>query len=800
MIPVLFESNEKVYTSNGIGRLTDCISCLVTEERNGIYECEFTYPITGINYDLIREGNIVVTTHDEQKDRQPFVIYRISRPISGVVTVNAHHVSYYLSNIVISPFSAVSAADAFNNIENNSLTDNPFTFWTDKASAGTMEVTVPTVCKSILGGMKGSILDSFGGGEYEWDKYAVKLYANRGSDNGVTIRYGKNLTDVVAERDVLGIYNAVIPYWSDSENTVVYGGIVVGNGGIFKSATWTDENNVQIKDENGTNIDFDYYIQQVTTMDLSGEFTDPPSVAELETRAQTILNSNQPWIPKDNIKVDFVALWQTEEYANIAPLERVQLCDTVSVYYPELGVNAKTKVIKVVWDALLDRYDSIELGDAQTSFAQVITAETQEQLEDYPNLSMMAQAINHATELISGGLGGHIVFLYDANGKPTDMLVMDTDDVSTAVHVLRINVNGIGFSSNGVSGTYSSAWTLDGQFVADFITAGSLSCNRIHGGTLTLGGLNDGNGILKVYDANGAEITKLNNGGISTKALDVSDYIYVDGGSTSVIKIPYGTGFTRFDNNGFYIKYDANGDSEYYTSTTSGPNGSIFEGNYGCLRSNTKLTSTTSTQCAISGYGYESMYLVGNTSKISTNLTLGSLILKNFNNSKNVYLDCVNELFSISGGLSVSGNFVAYNGTKSRLFTTKDYGDRLLYCYETPSPLFGDMGEGTISEDGTCYVSIDSIFSETIDTSDYQVFLQKYSSGDCYVKERRPGVFIVEGTPGMSFGWELKAKQADFKQLRLERYIEFKSKPNGTDYALEFGKHLDDIKREREVI
>ena len=524
MIPVLFESNEKVYTSNGIGRLTDCISCLVTEERNGIYECEFTYPITGINYDLIREGNIVVTTHDEQKDRQPFVIYRISRPISGVVTVNAHHVSYYLSNIVISPFSAVSVADAFNNIENNSLTDNPFTFWTDKASAGTMEVTVPTVCKSILGGMKGSILDSFGGGDYEWDKYTVKLYANRGSDNGVTIRYGKNLTDVVAERDVLGIYNAVIPYWSDNENTVVYGGIVVGNGGIFKSATWTEESNIQIKDENGTNIDFDYYIQQVTTMDLSGEFTDPPTVAELETRAQSILNSNQPWIPKDNIKVDFVALWQTEEYANIAPLERVQLCDTVSVYYPELGVNAKTKVIKVVWDALLDRYDSIELGDAKSSFAEVITAETTETIME-ENISMMDAAINHATELITGGLGGHIVFLFDANGKPTDMLVMDAEDINTAVNVLRINVNGIGFSSTGVSGTYTSAWTLDGSFVADFITAGSLSANRIQGGTLTLGGLNNGNGILVVNNASGTEIGRWDKDGAVITGMLISNFL-----------------------------------------------------------------------------------------------------------------------------------------------------------------------------------------------------------------------------------------------------------------------------------
>ena len=522
MIPVIFDSSAKTFTSNGLGKLTDCLSCLVTEERNGIYELVLEYPITGIHYEELVEGNIIVTTHDEQKDLQPFVIYRISRPISGVVVVNAHHVSYGLSNVVVSPFTATSVTDAFLQISTNSLNTNPFTFWTDKASAGSMEVTVPTPVKQVLGGKAGSILDSFGGGEYEFDKYTVKLYADRGSDNGVTIRYGKNLTDITAERDTLGLYNAVIPYWTDSENTVVYGGIVVGSGGILKSAHWTDENNVLMTDENGDVFDFAYYAQQVTTMDLSSEFSDQPTVQELEDRARTILNGNRPWIPKDNIKIDFVALWQTEEYANIAPLERVQLCDTVSVYYPELGVDAKAKVIKVVWDALLDRYDSIELGEAQTSFAQVITAETSETIQE--NVSMMEAAIQHATELITGGLGGHIVFLYDADGKPTDMLVMDTEDVNTAVNVLRINVNGIGFSSSGVSGPYASAWTLDGAFVADFITAGHISCNRIQGGTLTLGGNNNGNGVLVVYNSSGTEIGRWDNSGISASGNFIMAY------------------------------------------------------------------------------------------------------------------------------------------------------------------------------------------------------------------------------------------------------------------------------------
>ena len=541
MIPVIFDSSAKTFTSNGLGKLTDCLSALVTEERNGVYELILEYPITGIHYEELVEGNIIVTSHDEQKDKQPFIIYRISKPISGVVTVNAHHVSYALANVVVSPFTATSVTDAFLQISTHSLNTNPFAFWTNKASAGSIEVKVPTPVKQVLGGKDGSILDSFGGGEYKWDGYTVRLYANRGSDKGVTIRYGKNLTDITAERDTLGLYNAVIPYWTDSENTVVYGGIVVGNGVIYKISHWTEENNIQMTDENGNVFDFVDYVQQVTTMDLSSEFTDQPTVQQLENRAQTILNSNKPWIPKDNIKIDFVALWQTEEYANVAPLERVQLCDTVSVYYPELGVDVKAKVIKVVWDALLDRYDSIELGEAQSSFAQVITAETNEKIADMPNISMMEAAIKQATDLITGGLGGHIVFLYDADGKPTDMLVMDTEDINTAVHILRINVNGIGFSSDGGT-TYSSAWTLNGAFVADFITAGHMSCNRIQGGTLTLGGNNNGNGVIVMYDAYGAEIGRWDNSGLSAKGdLEMYRSRSVDGVShMAECKIGYG--------------------------------------------------------------------------------------------------------------------------------------------------------------------------------------------------------------------------------------------------------------------
>ena len=498
MKPILYAKGTNTFTTNGLGQLSDCISCLVTEERNGGFEVEIEYPITGSHYDDIEIGSIICVSHDEQKDIQPFIIYQITKPISGIVTIYAHHISYLLSTIVVSPFTADSCTNAFTAISSHSMSTNPFTFWTDNVTAGNINLKIPTSARAALGGVEGSILDIYGG-EYEFDKFTVKNYAHRGSNNGVTIRYGKNLKDVTYDRSDLDLFDSVVPYWTDGENVVVYGSIVTGTGQTMTL---------------------------VTPLDLSADFQSKPTVTQLQNRALAWLDANTPWIPTVNIEVDFVALWQTEEYESIAPLERVQLCDTVTVIYTDLGVQATAKVIRVVWDALLERYDTIELGDAKSTFADTIisqaTSEVEGVLSVVPTKGMMDDAIDHATDLITGGLGGHIVFLYDANGKPTDMLVMDTEDVSTAVNVLRINVNGIGFSSTGVNGSFSTAWTLDGAFLANYITTGTMSCNRLKGGTLTLGGGSNANGQLIVKDANNKTIGTFDKDGLFAQALRIS--------------------------------------------------------------------------------------------------------------------------------------------------------------------------------------------------------------------------------------------------------------------------------------
>lgn len=534
MIPILYPKNETAFTSNGIGRLAGCISFTVTEERNGIFEAEFVYPITGKHYAEIEEGMIVSALHDDSRTPQPFEIYRRTAPIDGLVTFYAHHISYKAGNVIINPpVTAQTCAEALTALSESTVNTNPFTLWTDKASQGTFSLGYPISLKQILGGVQGSILDAFGGGEYEWDKWTIRLYQRRGTDTDVEIRYGKNLRDIEKDLDVSGCYNAVVPYcYNDESGTLVMlpEKVLKADPAFAVEYPWTNEAAVHIQTENAVDIEF-AVLQAVpdsdlitVPMDLSDAFEAEPTAEELRSAATSRLEASEAWVPDQNIKVDFVALWQTEEYAQLAPLQRVKLCDTLRVIYTALGVDVRMKVIKTVYNCLLERYDEIELGKAKTSFAEVVRAATMEELiKQVPTKTYLQTAIDQMTQEITGGAGGSFRIVYDADGKPVEVLYLDTDDVATAVNVWRWNGAGLAHSSNGINGPYTIGITASGHIVADFVDTGTLSANliqvgtmladRILGGTLKLGGGSNGNGVLEIYDANGTLIGTLDNTG-----------------------------------------------------------------------------------------------------------------------------------------------------------------------------------------------------------------------------------------------------------------------------------------------
>lgn len=501
MIPILYESNTTNFNTNGIGRLSDAITCIVTEERNGQYELQMTYPLDGALYNDLQVSRIIWAVPSDGEEEQAFRIYKVSRPISGIVTVYAEHISYQLSCVPVSRYSATSAAAAMSGLASHAAVDCPFTFWTDLTTSGDFSVDAPAGIRSMLGGTEGSILDVFGG-EYKWDNYVVRLYAHRGADNGVTLRYGKNITDLKQEENITNTVTGVYPYWQDSD-----GNYVELTQKVVLSA-------------NAGNFPY----PRVAVVDCSQEFETQPTQQQLLDWANDYIGKAGIGIPSVSIDVSFVALWQTEQYKDIAPLERVKLCDTVTVEYEKLGVSAKAKVISTEYDVLAERYNSIGIGDAKSTLTEQFLSQQQQlnnqqsQINEKPSKSFMEEAIENATNWINGVNGGYVVLHKNANDQPYEILIMDTPDIETAQKVWRWNQGGLGYSASGYQGPYTTAITQDGAIVADFITAGTMLANIIKGGTLTLGGNGNGNGVCQVLNASGTVIVKIDNTGIDVNA------------------------------------------------------------------------------------------------------------------------------------------------------------------------------------------------------------------------------------------------------------------------------------------
>lgn len=352
MIPILYDTNETNFTSNGLGRLRDCISCLVSEERNGIYECDFEYPVDGAHFEDIRIGRIIGVEHDDTNDIQPFDIMSHERSIEGVVTFHCTHISYRLSKMTVCRSYISSLADAFNAIHSFAIPySNPFSFYTDKDSTGYVAAFdgLPRTARSLLGGMEGSILDTYGG-EYEWDKWTVRLLSARGVYRDFTVRYGVNMTDYNEEVDNSETYQSVIPYWTDGTNKVIGD----QQTGPVKTITGRDD---------------------TVPLDLSDKYEvadgNIPTKEQVEAMAQTLLENGANALPVQRISVSFIRLQDAGEFEQFKDLFQCRLCDSIKVIFPGLG-SGYFKIVKTVWNVLLDRYESLELGTLQTTLSEAL--------------------------------------------------------------------------------------------------------------------------------------------------------------------------------------------------------------------------------------------------------------------------------------------------------------------------------------------------------------------------------------------------------------------------------------------
>lgn len=469
MIPMILDDSKDLKLlvddrTNGLGRLKECVSCTVTEERNGPYEAEFKVPVDARHYKDLHLGGLLWFKAGDSDKGQIFRIYACSKPLNGIVTFQCRHISYDLSKASVLPFTSTGAVNTCAKLLANLAVSTPFTFDSDiENTTSVFELKVPKSFRGCLGGYEGSILDTFGG-EYEWDNLKVHLHAKRGQDRGVTIRYGKNLTDIRQEENLEKCFNAVLPFASDTNGTTTVGTLITLSKAQYP---------------------------RVFNLDLSNSFRDSDSVIskeKIDALAAAYVSTHDLRSPSVSITVRFTPLHQTEQYKNLAPLERVNLCDTVHVEFPSLGITASAKVVKTVYDVLKERYEELEIGDAKSSLSETITdIEKKNNNVEARAYSFTEQAVAHMTSLITGGAGGYVVFGRNADNAIEEILIMDTNDKTTATNIIRMNKSGIAFSNNGYGGPYVSGWGIDGTFNASYLTGKQLQAVLILGSQLIFG-------------------------------------------------------------------------------------------------------------------------------------------------------------------------------------------------------------------------------------------------------------------------------------------------------------------------
>ena len=459
MIPVLFAAD-----GTRIGNLTDCTRNYITQERNGLYEAEIDYPMDGELFSQIEKGFYILVKPDDISQPQKMRIYKQSKPLYGITTFYCEHERYKLNNVPVARGQYTGTPSAIIGSMAASVDGaSDFTFWSDIDTIKTINLNTPSTVGQMIGGTEGSVLDVFGG-EYEFDNTTIKLYSSRGQERTAEIRYAKNLTGFTCETDISTAYTHVYPYFYNETDD-----------------QYVELTNKKIAISGTSGLPYRCYM-----LDLSGEFETAPTEAQLESKARSFISSNHLGQISRNYKVSFVPLWQTEEYKNVAVLERCSLCDTVPVVHEKAGEKIKAKIIRTVYDGLAERYVEMELGNAVSSFSKTVTQSINKVNENLSKTrSYMQIVIARSTAKIVGNKGGYIV-LYDSDGdgQPDEILIMNTPSILTATKVWRWNMAGLGYSSHGYAGPYETAVTMDGEIVADFITAGTLSASLIKAGTL----------------------------------------------------------------------------------------------------------------------------------------------------------------------------------------------------------------------------------------------------------------------------------------------------------------------------
>ena len=374
MLPILYPSNtsKQGFNKNGLGFIKDCLSCTVSETRNGAYECELKVLKTDRLSDLIIPSNFIKVKVNNTDDPQIFEIYQISSD-TRTITAKAQHLKYIACGNATSETLIINNPDTPQNIWDNHIAEyltltNHFEFYSNITSTGivTAAKARPTRLGDIFQGVKGSMLDVFGG-EFHYDNFKIELLNRRGTDTGIAIRWGSQVSNLIQDADSTTVYNYLLPFAKVKIETSV---TRTSKGEYMIYGNIVNLDCSQLTYERVLTYDFtDDFADDVLTVDEnnyspdSGEYT--ALFQKLNALANKYIVRNESALTETsvNITVDLADTLKT--------LQDCKLCDTVLVRLGE--VNTRAKIVKTVYDCLNEEYVKIELGAIKKTIADLFS-------------------------------------------------------------------------------------------------------------------------------------------------------------------------------------------------------------------------------------------------------------------------------------------------------------------------------------------------------------------------------------------------------------------------------------------
>lgn len=484
----VYDSTEKLFSTNGIKNVNP-LKADITKIDNGDYYIEIKDMIQNIDY--YQKGMIL-------RVPTPWGVqgFRCDNPQikNNRIECKAWHLSYDSENYIVKDSNATNknCNDTLNHFNDNTDTTSPFTVYSDISSI----LSTRAVRKSLYEVFEWLIsADKFGGHWYR-DNFTFAIKSTIGEDRGVVLADNKNISDMQVSENWDNVCTKILPYTTDGENEILL-----------------DEPYRQI-DEQLYDIPFTKVVkfENDLSQENYGSYDEFISASKswLETQAINYLNENK--LPKVNYSV-------SAKIDNISDVG-----DILYVKHSKCKVNLTTQVISVVYDCIRNKYIKIEFGNFKKeikNLTQQITAEVSKTSEALinDNNAILKTELEKSTAEINSVLGASNVIV-----EGNQILVVDTLPKETAKYVLRINAGGIGFSSNGIYGTYTSAWTIDGTFNAQAINLINFTASLIKGGTLKLGGVNNSSGTFELYDNSNKLISLMDRTGLTVYATN-GDYV-----------------------------------------------------------------------------------------------------------------------------------------------------------------------------------------------------------------------------------------------------------------------------------